>query len=405
MSIMNKLKKIDGGVTAAQGFKASGVVAKIKYNKKDLAVIASDIPGASAGVFTTNKVKAAPVTLSMDHLADGKAQAIVVNSGCANACTGEAGMKMAAGMSQVTAEELKIEADKIVVASTGVIGQELPMDRIIPGIREAVRSLNENGGHDAALSIMTTDTVPKEYAVQFEIDHKTVTVGGIAKGSGMIRPNMATMLGFVTSDVNIEAELLKKALKYAADKTFNMVSVDGDTSTNDSLVILTNGLAGNDPIVHENENFTLFRDALTEVCRELAKMIARDGEGATKLVEVTVKNALNFDDAKKVAMSVANSNLVKTAIFGEDANWGRIICAVGYSGAEIKPENIDIYLGNIKVAEKGAGMNFSEDHAKEVLHENSIVITIDLNMGSVDATAWTCDFSFDYVKINADYRT
>lgn len=398
-------RKIEGGVTAPLGFKASGVVARIKYNKKDLAVIASDVPGAAAGVFTANKVKAAPVTLSMENLANGTAQAIVVNSGCANACTGESGMKMAREMAKVAAEELNITADKIVVASTGVIGQELPMDRIIPGIKEAVSSLKNEGSREAAEAIMTTDTVAKEYAVQFEIKNKTVKIGGIAKGSGMIRPNMATMLSFVTSDVNIEAKLLKKALQYAADKTFNMVSVDGDTSTNDSLVILTNGLAGNNAVAQEDDDYILFRDALTEVCRELAKMIARDGEGATKLVEVTVKNALNDEDAKKVAMAVANSNLVKTAIFGEDANWGRIICAVGYSGAEINPEAIDIFLGDLKVAEKGAGLKFSEDYAKNVLQENSVVITIDLHIGNADATAWTCDFSYDYVKINADYRT
>jgi glutamate N-acetyltransferase/amino-acid N-acetyltransferase len=400
-----QIKHIDGGVTAPLGFKAAGVKARIKYDKKDVAVIVSDVPASAAGVFTTNRVKAAPATLSAEHLEDGRAQAVVVNSGCANACTGERGMQMAKEMADLTGEMLGIKAADIVVASTGVIGKELPMDRIETGIRDAVSALSSSGGYDAAEAIMTTDTVLKETAVQFELAGQVITIGGMCKGSGMIQPNMATMLAFVTSDVNIEPAILKKALKYVVDRTFNMVTVDGDTSTNDTLAVLANGMAGNTRIETENEDFMIFRDAFFEVCSSLAIMIARDGEGATKLVEVRVCNALTFNDARTVAMSVANSNLVKTAIFGEDANWGRIICAVGYSGAEIDPNKIDIFLGDEKMAENGAGLDFSEEKAKAILSKNSVTILIDLHMGEAEVTAWTCDFSYEYVKINADYRT
>ncbi len=400
-----EFKPIEGGVTAPLGFKASGVKARIKYDKKDLAVVVSDVPAAAAGLFTTNKVKAAPVVLSAEHLVNGIAQAVVANSGCANACTGMPGMEAAREMARVTAKCLGIRPDDVIVASTGVIGQELPMDRIIPGIARAVDALSREGGRDAAEAIMTTDTVPKEAAGQFALDGRTVTVAGMAKGSGMIYPNMATMLGFLTSDVNIEPHLLKKALKFAADRTFNMVTVDGDTSTNDSLVILANGMAGNVRIEREDDSYSAFLGALMEVCANLAKMIARDGEGATKLVEVRVKNAPSFAEARTVAMAVANSNLVKTAIFGEDANWGRIICAVGYSGVDVDPDRIDIFLGDEKMAENGRGLNFSEERAGKILRQDNVSITVDLHMGDAEATAWTCDFSYDYVRINADYRT
>lgn len=399
------LKYIDGGVTAALGFKAAGVKARIKYDKKDVAVIFSEAPAAAAGVFTTNKVKAAPVLLSMEHLADGSATAIVVNSGYANACTGADGMAIAREMAAVTAKGLDIKPNDVIVASTGVIGQQIPMERLIPGITQAIGELSGDGGNAAAEAIMTTDTVPKTAAVQFQLAGKTITIGGIAKGSGMINPNMATMLSFVTSDASIAPVLLQKALKYATDRSFNMVTVDGDTSTNDTLVVLANGMAGNPLIDTEDENFTAFRDALLEVCMALAKMIARDGEGATKFVEIKILHAASFKDGKNVAMAVANSNLVKTAIFGEDANWGRIICATGYSGVNIDPNKIDIFLGDEKMAENGSGLNFSEDRAKEILQGKEVIITIDLHLGDVDVTAWTCDFSYDYVKINADYRT
>lgn len=398
-------KYIDGGVTAALGFKAAGVKARIKYDKKDVAVIYSEAPAAAAGVFTTNKVKAAPVVLTMEHLADGSARAVVVNSGYANACTGEDGMAIAREMAAVTAKGLNIKPEDVIVASTGVIGQQIPMERLIPGITMAVGELSDDGGSDAAEAIMTTDTVPKKAAVQFALAGKTITIGGIAKGSGMINPNMATMLSFVTSDAAIAPALLQKALKYATDRSFNMVTVDGDTSTNDTLVIMANGLAGNPVIDTEDENFNFFRDALLEVCMALAKMVARDGEGATKFVEIKVLHAVSFEDGKNVAMAVANSNLVKTAIFGEDANWGRIICAVGYSGVNIDPGKIDIFLGDEKMAENGSGLNFSEERAREILQGKEVAITIDLHLGDASVTAWTCDFSYDYVKINADYRT
>lgn len=396
---------VEGGITAPLGFKASGVKARIKYDKKDLAMIVSDELSAAAGVFTTNKVKAAPVVLSARNLANGRAQAIVVNSGCANACTGEEGMLMAAEMADVTARSLNISPDNVIVASTGVIGERLPMERITGGIAAAAGSISRDGGRDAAEAIMTTDTVPKETAVQFKIGRRTVTIGGIAKGSGMIQPNMATMLSFLTTDAAIEPVMLKRALKYVADRTFNMVTIDGDTSTNDSLVILANGAAGNIMIEREDDNFLIFRNALREVCTTLAKMIARDGEGATKLVEVTVRNAASLAAARTVAMAVANSNLVKTAIFGEDANWGRIMCAVGYSGVDIDPGRIDIFIGDEKMAAGGVALGFSEERAREILGQSSVTITIDLHMGAVDATAWTCDFSYDYVKINASYRS
>jgi len=395
----------EGGVTAPLGFKACGVKAHIRYDRKDLALIVSDVPAAAAGVFTTNLVKAAPVLLSAANLAGGTARAIVVNSGCANACTGEAGMRDAMDMARETAVHLGITPGEVVVASTGVIGQQLPMGRIIEGIALAAGQISPQGGNDAAEAIMTTDTVPKKAAVQFKLDGRTVTIGGMAKGSGMIHPNMATMLSFITTDVAISPQILKKALTYAVDRTFNMVTVDGDTSTNDSLVILANGLAENSPIEREDDNFRIFLSALVECCSVLTKKIARDGEGATKLVEIQVNNAPSFTDAKKVAMAVANSNLVKTAIFGEDANWGRIICAIGYSGANIDPGRIDIFLGAEKMAENGAGLSFSEEKAKIILSGNEVQIIIDLHLGEASATAWTCDFSYDYVKINADYRT
>jgi len=400
-----KFNHVNGGVNAPLGFKTSGVEAQIRYKKKDLALILSEVPAMAAGVFTTNKVKAAPVKITQKNLADGSARAVVVNSGCANACTGEKGLTDARKMAEITAEILGIEPSDVLVASTGVIGQELPMDKITSGIKKAVELLSCNGGHDAALAIMTTDTHPKEAAVQFFLDGRQVTIGGMAKGSGMIHPNMATMLAFITSDINITPEMLDKALRYVADRTFNSVTVDGDTSTNDTAVILANGLAGNKKIESEDENYLIFRSALLEVCTMLAKMIAKDGEGATKLVEVKVLNAPSYEDAKKAAKAVANSNLVKTAIFGEDANWGRIICAIGYSGADINPDVIDIYLGDEKMASGGVGLDFSEERAKKILEKDTVQITINLNSGYAEATVWTCDFSYDYVKINADYRT
>lgn len=405
------LKDISGGVTAPKGFLAAGVEAHIKYPKRDLAMVYSQVPAEAAAVFTQNKVKAAPVLLDMDKLPGGfgKARAIVVNSGNANACNGPGGMEDAMRMAQLTAEKLNIDAKDVLVSSTGVIGFPLPMDKVEAGIEKAAAQLAIDGASAAAEAIMTTDTFPKELAVQLAIAGKTVTIGGMAKGSGMIHPNMATMLGFITTDVTMTAPLLHKALKQVVDRTFNMITVDGDTSTNDMVIILANGLAANETISAEDEQFQKFMHALEYLCQRLAKMIALDGEGATKLVEVAAVNAGTENDARLAVKSVANSNLVKTAIFGEDANWGRILTAVGYSGADFDPQKIDIYLesaaGREKMAEDGTGLAFDEERAAAILAQKEIKILIDFKVGYAAATAWTCDFSYDYVKINADYRT
>lgn len=394
-----------GGVTSPQGFLAAGVKAYIKKDKEDLALIYSEVPAAVAGVFTTNKVKAAPLLVTMEHIKNGSAQAVVVNAGNANACTGGQGLANAIATAQKAGELLHIDPHDVIVTSTGVIGVQLPMDRLLAGVEKAVGELSREGGALAARAIMTTDTVPKEIAAEFAAGDKKAVIGAMAKGSGMIHPNMATMLGFVTTDAAVSPALLNKALKYAVDRTFNMVTVDGDTSTNDMVVALANGLAGNPEITAENEDYIAFRDALLHVCTHLAQMIAKDGEGATKLVEVRVVNAASEDDAKKATKAVANSNLVKTAIFGEDANWGRIICAVGYSGAEFDPSKVDIFIGDEKMCEDGIPLNFSEERAKKVLEQDEVAILVDMKTGTAEATAWTCDFSYDYVKINADYRT
>lgn len=399
------IKRIDGGVTAPKGFLASGVTAHIKKDKKDLAVIYSETPASAAGVFTTNRVKAAPLLVSMQNIADGRAQAVVVNSGNANACTGEQGLQNAQQMVKTAAECLKLQPEDVIVTSTGVIGVQLPMDKITAGIEKAVAELSRDGGHKAAKAIMTTDTVEKEIAVSFKLGEAKVVIGAMAKGSGMIHPNMATMLGFITSDAQICPAMLDKALRQVVNQTFNMITVDGDTSTNDMVVALANGMAGNKMIDTENEDYNTFKEALQYICEHLAKSIARDGEGATKLIEIQVVNAYTEEDAKKAAKAVANSNLVKTAIYGEDANWGRIICAVGYSGANFEPDKIDIYIGDVKTAEQGCALGFSEEKAKEVLMQEEVLIKVDMHVGTASAKAWTCDFSYDYVKINASYRT
>lgn len=399
----------EGGVTAPKGFLAAGVHCGIKKYKKDLAVIYSEVLATAAGVFTTNKVKAAPVRITMENLSDGKAQAIVVNSGNANACTGERGLKDAREMAELVAQKLGLNPHDVVVASTGVIGISMPMDKVRQGIEQCCKSISVYGGADAATAIMTTDTFRKEMAVKLEIGGKTVTIGGMTKGSGMIHPNMATMLCFITTDANIEAKALKKALKDATAKSFNMISVDGDTSTNDMAVVLANGLAGNQLITCGTEDYELFYRGFETLCIELAKMMARDGEGATKFMEVQVKNAPDEISAIRAARAVTRSNLVKTAIFGEDANWGRIICAVGYSGIDFNPDLVDIYIsskaGEMILAENGIGLNFSEDKAKEILSEKEIKVIVDLKQGDGCATAWGCDLSYDYVKINGSYRT
>ncbi len=403
-----KFNVVSGGVTAAQGFVASGVAAGVKYkNKRDVALVYSQHKAVAAGVFTTNMVKAAPILLDMERLSkSGDTRAVIINSGNANACNGERGMVDARAMTGETARLLNVSEDQVLVASTGVIGQPMPMDRIMPGIGLAVDALSDAGGEDAAEAILTTDTFIKQYAVSFELDGKKVTVGGMAKGSGMIHPNMATMLGFITTDAAVSSNCLKDCLDYANSKSFNMITVDGDTSTNDMVVVMANGQAANNEInSSESQSYQIFRDALTEVCTVLAKDVARDGEGATKFIEVTVINALSEGDARLAARSVAGSSLFKAACFGEDANWGRIMCATGYSGAKFNPDNFDIFLGDVQVAKDGGSIDFDEEKAAKVLAQKDIKVLVDLKEGKYQATAWGCDLTYEYVKINGDYRS
>lgn len=402
------IKKITGGATAAKGFQASGVVANIKSknpDKKDVALIFSETPAHAAAVFTTNVVKAAPVLISEKKFATGKIQALVINSGNANACTGEQGMQDAKTMCEVTAKTLQLHIDTIAVASTGVIGVPLPMIKVIAGIENAAKELSSQGAHNAALAIMTTDTFSKEIAVQIEIDDVVITIGGMSKGSGMIHPNMATTLGFLTTDANISLAALQLALKKAIHKSFNMITVDGDTSTNDMVAIMANGFARNSLIENDSPNFDIFYAALEYVLIYLAKEVVRDGEGATKLFEMQVHGAATIEDARKAALSVCNSALVKTAIFGQDANWGRILCALGYSGANFDPTKVDLYLGDVPMMLQGTCLAFDEDAAAKVLAQKEIIIKANLNSGHHNATAWGCDLSYDYVKINGSYRT
>lgn len=397
---------IDGGVTAPKGFKAAGVACGIKKNnRKDLAIVCSEDTAVASGVFTTNVVKGHSLQVSMEHIKNGFARAIVINSGNANACVGETGYKDAKEMTELTAELLQCDAQDILVNSTGVIGTKLNMPSVRSGIRSAVNVLSSQGGSDAEEAIMTTDLMPKEIAVDIELQGETVRIGGIAKGSGMIHPNMATMIGIITTDANISRSLLDKALKQCVKKTFNRVSVDGDTSVCDSVFVLANGFADNDAIVKEDYEYSKFVDAMMFVCTYLARLIAKDGEGATKLVEIQVDGAGDESDAYKVVSTVAKSPLVKTAIFGEDANWGRIFTAVGYSGASFDPNLTDIYVGDILVCRNGTAANFDEATAKEILKKKEIVIKINLKKGNVSDRIWTCDFSYDYVKINGSYRS
>ncbi|MCL2337623.1 MAG: bifunctional glutamate N-acetyltransferase/amino-acid acetyltransferase ArgJ [Firmicutes bacterium] len=399
------IKSIAGGVTAPRGFSAAGVAAGIKTGAKDVALLASDRPADAAGVFTANLVKAFPVLVSMRHLADGSAQAVVVNSGNANACNGPRGETDALAMTAETARLLGMSAEQVLVASTGVIGQPMPIDRVLEGIRRAAAELRPGGGAEAAAAIMTTDTILKEAAVTFELDGCPVTLGGMAKGSGMIHPNMATMLAFVTTDAAIAPAMLRQALRQAADRTFNMITVDGDTSTNDCILALANGAAGHPPIEAAGPAYADFCAALEEVCRTLAVAVARDGEGATKLLEVRVLGAATDADAALAAKAVAGSSLVKAAVFGADANWGRVLCAAGYSGAIFDPGTVDIYLGGIKVAENGGALPFDEQAAALTLEQKEVLFTIDFKQGSGQATAWGCDLTYDYVRINGSYRT
>ncbi len=404
------MKLISGGICAAKGFKASGVHCGIRKNrtKKDLALIVSDVPASAAAVYTTNIVKGAPLLLNMRNLSDGKAQAVICNSGNANTCNAN-GIQIAKEMCELVSKATGIPANDVVVASTGVIGQPLDITPIANGMAELTESLSYEGSNDAATAIMTTDTVSKEVAVEFEVSGKICRMGGIAKGSGMIHPNMATMLVFITTDCAIEPDMLQKALSGDIKNTFNMVSVDGDTSTNDMVTVLANGMAGNQVITEENEDFTVFMKALNTLTVNLCRMIAGDGEGATKLLECIVTGADDEEAAKKCAKSVICSSLLKAAMFGADANWGRVLCAVGYSGAAVDVSKIDVSFksckGEILVCKNGAGVHFSEEKAKEILLEKEIDILISVGDGEFSATAWGCDLTYDYVKINGDYRT
>ena len=404
------MKLINGGVCAANGFVANGIHCGIRKNKtkRDLALILSERPASAAAVYTTNLVKGAPLLVTKAHLANGVAQAVICNSGNANTCNAN-GIEVAEKMSTLLATELGISANDVVVASTGVIGQPLNLEPIANGIPALVKGLSTEGGEAAAEGIMTTDTVKKEVAVSFELDGKTCHLGGIAKGSGMIHPNMATMLVFITTDAAISPAMLQKALSNDITNTFNMVSVDGDTSTNDMVTVLANGMAGNAEITEENEDFATFMKALNTVTVALCRMIAGDGEGATKLLECQVSGAKDIPTAKTVAKSVICSSLLKAAMFGADANWGRVLCAIGYSGADVDVNAVDVSFrsakGEIIVCRDGAGVEFSEEIAKEILLEKEIEIIISLGKGEGSATAWGCDLTYDYVKINGDYRT
>lgn len=401
----------EGGVTAPKGFRANGIHCGIRKNKdkKDLMLIVSDVLCDAAAVYTQNLVCGAPVTVTRENLKNGKARAVICNSGIANTCNAD-GVEKAEAMCALTEQYTGIPANDVVVASTGVIGQPIDLEPIQNGMQMLVDGLNEKGSSAAAQAIMTTDTVKKEIAVSVELSGgKTCTLGAIAKGSGMIHPNMATMLSFITTDANISAEMLQKALRWCVTRSYNMLSVDGDTSTNDTVAILANGLCGNTRIETENEDYAVFCRALFKICNHIVRMLAKDGEGATKLVVCEVVGAADEETARICAKSVIRSPLVKTAMFGSDANWGRVLCALGYAGAAIDVSKIDVSFrsrkGTVPVCKNGAGIEFSEEKAKEVLLEDEIEILVDLNSGDAEATAYGCDLTYDYVKINGDYRT
>lgn len=404
---------ITGGVTAAKGFLAAGVEAGIKYqNRKDMAMVYSKTPCRAAGVFTTNVVKAAPVLWDKEVVeSEWEAQAIVVNSGIANACTGKLGYEYCRETAGAAADALEISPQSVLICSTGVIGMQLPMEKMTEGVRMLAKAIKpgEEAGTDAAKAIMTTDTRNKQVAVKVTIGGKEVTIGGMCKGSGMIHPNMCTMLAFVTTDANISKKLLQEALSADVQDTFNMVSVDGDTSTNDTLLVLANGQAGNPEITEKGADYDTFVEALHYVNETLAKKIAGDGEGATALFEVKVIHADNKGDAKTLAKSVITSSLTKAALFGHDANWGRILCALGYSGAKFDPEAIELYLessaGKILIFKDGMAADYSEEEATRILSCSEVTALVDMKMGEAEATAWGCDLTYDYVKINADYRS
>ena len=401
------MKLISGGITAVPGIRASGVHGGLKPDdQKDVALIVADSPAVAAGVFTRNRVCAATVLLSREHLNDRAAQAIVVNSGNANACTGEQGLNNARRMANLVGEKLEIDPRLVLVSSTGVIGVQLPMDAITQGIQRAADALREDGGHDAAEAIMTTDTVPKEAAVEMEVGGEKIRIGGMTKGAGMIAPNMATMLAFLATDASIAGEPLQAALRKSVNMSFNRVTVDTDSSTNDTVQILATGASGNPKITEASgDSYDAFCRGLEYVCIALAKKIAQDGEGATKLVEVVVKNAVNETEAELAARAIAESPLVKTAVFGKDANWGRIMMAVGKSEAHFDPYQVNVWLEDYQLVKAGMDSGFDEERATQLFSKDNVGITVDLNAGNAEATMWTCDYSYDYIKINADYRT
>ena len=401
------LIKIEGGITAPTGYFAAGVKAGIKKSgKEDVALIVSEVPAAAAAVFTQNRMASAPVVISRESIKKGSLRAIVVNSGCANACTGEQGLEDAKAMVSAAANLLGVDKDEVLVSSTGVIGVTLPMNKVLAGIEGAAASLSKDGHEQALNAIMTTDTFPKACSYQLSIGGAVVKIGGIAKGAGMIHPNMATMLSYITTDAAITAPVLQTALTAAVNKSFNMISIDGDTSTNDTLAVLANGLAGN-PLIDDcsHPDYQTFLNALTAVATELAKLVVRDGEGATKFLEITIKGALTETDAKQAAIAVAKSPLVKTAFFGEDPNWGRILCAVGYSGSAADPAKTSLRIGGIQIVSAGLGVHPDLEALRKAMAASDIQVEIELGLGSETATVWTCDFSYDYVKINAEYHT
>lgn len=407
------MKQIKGGVTAAKGFEAAGTAAGVKYTgRTDMALIYSQVPCAAAGTFTTNVVKAAPVKWDQQVIAGGgTAQAVVVNSGIANACTGEEGFGYCKDTAQAAAKALDISAAGVLVGSTGVIGKQIPIDKLTAGVKALADKKNDSleNGTEAAKAIMTTDTCEKELAVMIEVGGKTVTVGGMAKGSGMIHPNMCTMLAFITTDAVISKDTLQKALSEDVGDTYNMISVDGDTSTNDTVILLANGLAQNPEIVYQSTEYQEFKKALHTINEYLAKKIAGDGEGATALFEVKAVNCENKEQAKILAKSIVCSNLTKAAIAGHDANWGRILCAMGYSGAQFDPEKVDLFFesaaGKIQIIENGTAVDYSEEEATKILSEPAVTAVADVKMGSAFATAWGCDLTHGYIDINADYRS
>lgn len=401
--------EVENSITAPEGFLASGIHCGLKKKKKDLALIYSEVPCVSAGVYTSNKVKGAPILVCKEHLENNTAQAIICNSGNANTCNGDDGLGKAKKMAELQGKALNINTEDVLVASTGVIGVPLNIEAIEAGIPKLTKSLSKDGATDACTAIMTTDTVKKELAVQFIIDNKTVTIGSISKGSGMIEPNMCTMLSFITTDISINPALLKEALTEAVNVSYNRVSVDGDMSTNDTVLILANGLANNSTINEKDDNYYKFLEALKYVTTKLSRQVAKDGEGATKLIECKIIGATTLDNALKLSKSVINSSLVKTAIFGCDANWGRILCALGYANVPFNPDKVNVYFesskGSILVCKNSSSVNFDEDIALKILKEDEILIKVELNMGDAEVSTWGCDLSYEYVKINGEYRS